>query len=168
MWLDRERRMRSVASCACASPCLVTPTLAQWLYSEGYLYIYIYMCWPALGYNSWHFDIIVSILSWANAITPPPTHLLAFDCDSWVRLGDSSALIITLHLEALGGLFCCGISCYSWWLPPPRWLGAAVEVRHVLVIVRGWLRWLSCEGFLWFPVERRIPTLVDCSCHCNS
>jgi hypothetical protein len=29
------------------------------------------------------------------------------------------------------------ISCYSWWLPPPRRLRAAVEVWHVLVIVYG-------------------------------
>jgi hypothetical protein len=41
----------------------------------------IYMCWPALGLFSWHFDILVSILSWANALTPLLTHLLAFDCD---------------------------------------------------------------------------------------
>jgi hypothetical protein len=111
----------------------------------------IYMCWPGLGLFSWHFDILVSILSWANALNSLPTHLLAFDCDSWVRLSDSSALIIALHLEALWGLFCCGNSCYSWWLPPPRRLGAAVEVPHVLVIVRGQLRWLVCEGLLWFP-----------------
>jgi hypothetical protein len=113
----------------------------------------IYMCWLALGLFSWHFNILVSILSWANTLTPLPTHLLAFDCDSWVRLSDSSALIVALHLEALGGLFCCGISCYSWWLPPLRRLGAAVEVRHVLVIVRGRLWWLSYEGFLWFLSE---------------
>jgi hypothetical protein len=111
----------------------------------------IYMCWPALGLYSQHFDILVSILSWANALTLLPTHLLAFDCDSWVRLSDSSALLIALHLEALEWLFCCGVSCYSWWLPPPRWLGAVVEVRHMLEIVRGRLQWLVCEGFLWFP-----------------
>jgi hypothetical protein len=31
-------------------------------------------------------------------------------------LSDSSASIIDLHLEALGGLICYGFSCYSWWL----------------------------------------------------
>jgi hypothetical protein len=41
------------------------------------------------------------------------------------------------------------ISCYSWWLLPPRQLGAAVEVRHVLEIVRGRLRWLW--GLLYLP-----------------
>jgi hypothetical protein len=40
-------------------------------------------------------------------------------------------------------------SCYSWWLPPPRWLGAAEELRHMLVIVCGRLRWLW--GVLHLP-----------------
>jgi hypothetical protein len=43
-------------------------------------------------------------------------------------------------------------SCYSWWLPPPRRLGAAVEVQHMLVIVRGRLRW-SCDGYCTFLGE---------------
>jgi hypothetical protein len=50
-------------------------------------------------------------------------------------------------------------SCYSWWLPPPRQLGAAKELRHVLVIVRGRLRWL------WVPVKSCKVALVNCSCH---
>jgi hypothetical protein len=64
---------------------------------------------------------------WAELKPPLSSQLisLAFDCDSRVRLSDSSASIIDLHLEALGGLICCGFSCYSWWFPPPRRLGAA-------------------------------------------
>jgi hypothetical protein len=36
----------------------------------------------------------------------------------------------------------CGFLVSLWWLPPPRWLGAAKELRHVLVIIHGRLRWL--------------------------
>jgi hypothetical protein len=64
---------------------------------------------------------------WAKSKHPLSSQLIsfAFHCDFWVRLSDSSASIIDLHLEALGGLICCGFSCYSWWLSPPRRLGAA-------------------------------------------
>ena len=54
-------------------------------------------------------------------------------------------------------------SCYSWWLPPPRRLGAAEEHWHELVIVRGHLPWL--RGFVPSLVESRKVTLVDCLCH---
>ena len=30
-----------------------------------------------------------------------------------------------------------GFTCYSWWLPPPRWLGAASIIERRLVIVSG-------------------------------
>jgi hypothetical protein len=33
--------------------------------------------------------------------------------------------------------FAAGLACYSWWLPPPRRLGAARIVERRLVIVRG-------------------------------
>ena len=46
-----------------------------------------------------------------------------------------------------------GFACYSWWLPPPRWLGAAKIIERRLVIVSGSDR-SDCEGFLTFsPVE---------------
>jgi hypothetical protein len=67
--------------------------------------LYIYMLAGHGSFSLGIFDILVTLLSWANSHTHIPTHLLAFDCDSWVRLSDSSALIIALHLEALGGLF---------------------------------------------------------------
>jgi hypothetical protein len=56
-----------------------------------------------------------------------------------------------------------GISCYSWWLPPPRWLGTAgslsegscLSLAPIVVIVRG-----SCA----FPMGDSLKaTLVDCS-----
>jgi hypothetical protein len=93
------------------------PVICPMALFEGVsLYICVGRPWELL---SWHFDILVTLLSWANSLTCIPTRLLAFDYDSWVRLSDSSALIIALHLEALGGLFCCEYSCYSWWLSPP-------------------------------------------------
>ena len=58
-------------------------------------------------------------------------------------------------------MFCCGFTCYSWWLPPPRQLGAAriVERRWwlspapIVVIVRG----------SWpFPGGAPKRTLVNC------
>jgi hypothetical protein len=55
-------------------------------------------------------------------------------------------------------------SCYSWWLPPPRRLGAARRCWQELVIVLGHLRW-SCEGCCAFPDGAPKVTLVDCSCH---
>jgi hypothetical protein len=55
-------------------------------------------------------------------------------------------------------------SCYSWWLPPPRWLGAAQRLWQELVIVLGHLRW-SCEGCCAFPDGAPKATLVDYLCH---
>jgi hypothetical protein len=43
-------------------------------------------------------------------------------------------------------------SCFSWWLPPPRRLGATEEVRLELEIVRGRLRRLV-RGFAPSPRE---------------
>jgi hypothetical protein len=45
-------------------------------------------------------------------------------------------------------------SCFSWWLPPPRRLGAAEEVWHELEVVRGRLRRLV-RGFAPSPGEER-------------
>ena len=59
--------------------------------------------------------------------------------------------------------FTMGFAYCSWWLPPPRWLGAAEEDWHELVIIRGHLWWL--RGFVPSPAERWKVTLVDCSCH---
>ena len=58
--------------------------------------------------------------------------------------------------------FAAGFSCYSWWLPPPRRLGAARIVE--------WRWWLSLAPILvivrrsWpFPGGEPKGTLVDCS-----
>jgi hypothetical protein len=56
-----------------------------------------------------------------------------------------------VHLHRVGassgtcGCICCEFSCYSWWLPPPRRLGAArllsggwcLSLAPIVVIVRG-------------------------------
>ena len=55
-------------------------------------------------------------------------------------------------------------SCYSWWLPPHRWLGAAKEHWHELVIVCGHLP-VIVRGHVPSPAESQKITLVDCSCH---
>ena len=74
-------------------------------------------------------------------------------------------LLECLHLEALGvHVFTVGFACYSWWLPPPRRLGAAVEDWHELVIVCGHIP-VIVRGLMPSPVERKKVTLVDCSCH---
>ena len=69
-----------------------------------------------------------------------------------MRLGENpSVLLECLHLEALGvRVLAAGFACYSWWLPPPRWLGAARIVERRLVIVFGSDRgyW---EGYCAFP-----------------
>ena len=46
-----------------------------------------------------------------------------------------------------------GFACYSWWLPPARWLGAVRIVERRVVIVSGSDRG-DCEGFLTFPRRR--------------
>ena len=56
------------------------------------------------------------------------------------------------------------ISCYSWCLPPPRWLGAAEEDWHELVIARGHLP-VIVRGLAPSPVKRCKVALVNCSCH---
>jgi len=55
-------------------------------------------------------------------------------------------------------------SCYSWWLPPPRWLEATEEHWHEQVIVCGHLP-LIVRGLVPSPTESWKVTLVDCSCH---
>jgi len=54
-------------------------------------------------------------------------------------------------------------SCYSWWLPSPRWLGAVDEYWHELTIVRGHLP-VIVTGLVLPGGSRKI-TLVKCSCH---
>ena len=56
------------------------------------------------------------------------------------------------------------VSCYSWWLPPPRRFGAVKDHRHELVIVHGCLP-VIVRGLVPSPAESQKVTLVDCSCH---
>jgi hypothetical protein len=55
------------------------------------------------------------------------------------------------------------ISCFSWWLPPPRWLWAA-ELWQELVIVLGHLP-VIVRGSYAFLGGAPKATPVDCSCH---
>jgi hypothetical protein len=55
-------------------------------------------------------------------------------------------------------------SCYSGWLPLPRWLGAAEELWQELVIVLGNLP-VIVRGSCAFPSGVPKATLVDCACH---
>jgi hypothetical protein len=55
-------------------------------------------------------------------------------------------------------------SCFSWWLPSPRQLGAAEEVRHELEVVRGQLRRLM-KGFAPFPTKSYKVALIYYACH---
>ena len=48
----------------------------------------------------------------------------------------------------------------SWWLLPPRWLGAAEEILHELVIVCGYLS-MIVKGLVPSPVESQKVTLVN-------
>ena len=55
-------------------------------------------------------------------------------------------------------------SWYTWWLSPPRWLGAMEEHWHELVIFCGYLP-VILRGFVPSSTESQRVTLVDCSCH---
>ena len=55
-----------------------------------------------------------------------------------------------------------GFTCHSWWLPPPRTLGASRIIERMLVIVSGSDRG-DCEGFLTFPGGEPKGTIVNCS-----
>ena len=72
-----------------------------------------------------------------------------------MRLGENpSALLECLHLEALGvHVLLWDSLVYSWWLPPPRRLGAARIVEQRVVIVSGSDRG-DYEGFFTFPQRR--------------
>ena len=49
--------------------------------------------------------------------------------------------------------FAARFACYSWWLPPPIWLGAARIVERRKVLVSGSDHG-DCEGFLTFLRRR--------------
>jgi hypothetical protein len=49
--------------------------------------------------------------------------------------------------------FAVDFSCYSWWLPPPRWLGVARIIERRKVIVSGSDHG-DCKGFLTFSRRR--------------
>ena len=75
-----------------------------------------------------------------------------------------SAFDWVIAFSGTSGSFELWISCYSWWLSPPRRLGAVEEHWHELVIVRGHLL-MIVSGLVPSPVESRNVTLVNCLCH---
>jgi hypothetical protein len=94
----------------------------------------------------------------------PPTHL-----HHWfiiiVRLEViPSAFAWVIASTGTWGSLWLRLSCYSWWLPPPRQLETAEEHWHELVIVRGHLPMIA-RGLVPSLAERQKVTLVDCSCH---
>jgi hypothetical protein len=58
--------------------------------------------------------------------------------------------------------FAVGLACYSWWLPPPRQLGAMRIVERRKVLISGSDHG-DCEGSWPFSGEEPKDTLVDCS-----
>jgi hypothetical protein len=62
------------------------------------------------------------------------------------------------------GSFALRDSCYSWWLPPPRWLGVVEESWQELEIVLGHLS-VIMRGSCAFSGGAPKATLVDCGCH---
>jgi hypothetical protein len=55
-------------------------------------------------------------------------------------------------------------SCYSWWLPPHRWLGAVEGLWQELVIILGHLP-VIVRGSCAFPGGAPKATLVNCVCY---
>jgi hypothetical protein len=142
--------------------CPVNASWAQWvsqrLYSLERLYKLCLAGSKASLLNFWY--------SWhpCELSKLPPTHLsylivnLKWDwvipsAFAWVIA--SSGTWVSLWLR---------ISYYSWWLPPPRQLGAAVEVWHMLVLfVAGFNDFV--RGLAPSPVKRRKVALVNYLCH---
>jgi len=94
----------------------------------------------------------------------PPTHL-----HHWfiivVRLGViPSAFAWVIASSGTWRSLELWFSCYSWWLPSPRWLGAAEEPWHEFMIVSGHLP-VICAGSWPSPGEEPKGTLVNCSCY---
>jgi hypothetical protein len=75
-----------------------------------------------------------------------------------------SAFAWVIAFSGTWGSLWLRISCYSWWLPPPRRLRAMEENRHELVIVRGHVP-VIVRDLVPSPAEYRKVTLVDCLCH---
>jgi len=94
----------------------------------------------------------------------PSTHLL-HRLTIFVRLGViSSAFAWVIASSGTWGSIWLQFSCYSWWSPPPRQLGATEEDWYELVIVCGHLL-VIVRGFVPSPAESQSVTPVDHSCH---
>jgi hypothetical protein len=85
----------------------------------------IYMCWLALRLLSWTFNILVSTLSWAKASSLIPIHLLCIQLRFLSEIEWFKCIDHWFASRGTWGIDLLRFSCYSWWLPPPRRLGAA-------------------------------------------
>jgi hypothetical protein len=79
----------------------------------------------------------------------------------WVIL---SAFTCVFASSGTWGSLWLWISCFSWWLLPPRCLGEAEELWQEFVIVLGHLPTIV-RGSCPFPDREPKATLVDCACH---
>jgi hypothetical protein len=106
--------------------------------------------WPALAHSLGHLHWHSNLISLAKAL-------------SLISIIDSSSLWDCKRSKCIAWVFvsratwcscfAAGFACYSWWLPPPRWLGAVRIIEQRWVIVSGSDRG-DCEGFLTFSRRR--------------
>jgi hypothetical protein len=118
--------------------------------------------WPALAHTLGHLIIDTSL--WAK---PNLSHSFSSLVVHPSELGViQSAFAWVISSSGTWGSFLLRVSCYSWWLPPPRLLGAAEELWHELVIIRGHSRlWLwGVLGLIprWSTKRHSSGMLVTC------
>jgi hypothetical protein len=120
----------------------------------------IYICWTVLSSNSCTLLHTCGHFELSNSLHTHLSCFFAYSKWDWV-------IQVHLHCEIASSwhlavdLLCD--SCFSWWLPPPRWLGASWRCWQELVIILCILWWLW--GVCAYLGEAPKATLVDCSCH---
>jgi hypothetical protein len=110
---------------------------------------------------TWH--VLVTITPRVLHILPPSHLSCLIDKSKWVWV-ISSAFAYEFASSWLLGEHWLLDSCYSWWFPPPRWLGGSGGAVARVVLVLGHLP-VFCEGCCAFPGGAPKATLVNCSCH---
>jgi hypothetical protein len=110
--------------------------------------------------------LLVFWTSWhpCELSTLPPTHLPFLVANSkwdWVIL---SAFACEFASSGTWGSLWLRICCYSWWLPPPRRLGATEELWQEWCLFFATSRWFV-RGVAPSSAKRRKVALVNCSCH---
>jgi hypothetical protein len=105
--------------------------------------------WPALAHSLDHLHWHNNLVSLAKALPL----IFIIDLSS---LWDWEWIQVHCLIASRGTWWLCfamGFTYFSWWLPPPRWLGAARIIERRKVLVSGSDRG-DCEGFLTFPRRR--------------